>query len=174
MKKTLARQFEDIEQQRHTLLNQFKALDDKAFKAQPAPGKWSASQILTHLLVSEQLSIGYMRKKMQAIHTLENSGISSTVKLWLLILSQRLPLKYKAPRIVVENTPEAKSWQEISDLWNNTRLDLKSLLSEIGDHQAKKLVYKHPFAGRMNVSQAMRFFQEHIIHHWPQLNRLTK
>lgn len=172
--KKLTSQFEDLERQRHTLLQKFETFNEDQFKAQPAPGKWSASQILTHLLVSEQLSVAYMRKKIQAIQTLGNSGISSTFRLWILILSQRLPLKYKAPKVVVENTPEAKSLPEIINLWNNVRLDLKSLLHEIGDSHAKKLIYKHPYAGRLNISQAIRFFKEHIIHHWPQLNRLTK
>ena len=62
-----------------------------------------------------------------------------------------------------------------------TRLGLSSgALSEIlqGKRilsaQLKKKIYKHFFAGRLNIQHALIFLREHIIHHQPQINRLLK
>ena len=90
----------------------------------------------------------------------------------VLQLSQRLPLKFKAPRVVVENTPAYANFEELTTDWNKTRAELKTLLEKFDDTQIRKKIYKHIRAGRLNIQHALLFFREHIIHHTPQINRL--
>ncbi len=140
---------------------------------QPSPAKWSIAQILTHIVTSEKLSIGYMKKKMLGIDQLNNSGIAGSLRFTLLQLSQRIPvLKFRAPKVVLTNTPQALPIDELISQWDALRNDLKSLLESIEEKNVKKAIYKHPLAGRLDAAQATAFFYEHIHHHWPQIKRL--
>jgi len=165
--------FTELELQRSLLLNQVKDMPIDQFNFSPTQGKWSISQVLTHILTAESLSIGYMKKKAQGIDQLEDSGVLQVLILELLKVSQRIPsLKFKAPKVVVDKTPAALPIHEIIQKWDAQRADLKLFLDGIEEKNAKKLLYKHPIAGRLNPRQALIFLGEHIGHHLPQIKRL--
>lgn len=162
-----------LEQQRMHIIDQVKNLSPEAYAQQPAPGKWSIAQILTHILTSERMTVGYMKKKSQGIDQLKDSGIVQSILLTLLKVSQRIPnIKYRAPRVIVANTPESLSFAELSKHWEAVRNELENFLESIEEKNARKLVFKHPFAGRLDARQAVIFMHEHLHHHWPQIKRL--
>lgn len=165
--------YNELERQRSTILDQVKNLPSERFNQVPAPGKWSVSQILTHIFIAEQLSMAYMKKKALGIDQLKNSGLSESIRLEVLKISQRIPaIRYKAPQAVVANTPPAYTLDELITRWTAQRGALRTFLDGIEDRNVKKLIYKHPVAGRFDARQALVFFREHIIHHWPQIKRL--
>jgi hypothetical protein len=167
--------FDSLETQRSQLIMHLNNLSDERYRRIPQPDKWSIAQIVAHLVTSEELSLGYMKKKAQAIEQLGNSGIRESLIFFILQISQRAPsLKFKAPAMVVSQTPPPMPWEELVTRWNKSRQELKSFLETIPDAHIRKLIYKHPVAGRLNVMQAIGFYREHIIHHWPQLKRLSK
>lgn len=114
-----------------------------------------------------------MKKKMLGIDQLQNSGMAGSLRFSLLQLSRRIPvLKFRAPNVVLANTPQALPVDELISQWDELRNDLKSLLESIEEKNVKKAIYKHPLAGRLDAAQATAFFYEHIHHHWPQIKRL--
>ena len=165
--------FNELEQQRHKIIDLVKDLPAEKFNHSPSAGKWSIAQILTHILVAERLSVIYMRKKSQGVDQLQDSGLSAQVRLILLKVSQRIPtLKFKAPKVVLENTPPTLSFDELVATWEKQRSDLKTFLDGISEKNIKKEVYKHVFAGRLDARQGMIFLREHVNHHLPQIKRL--
>jgi hypothetical protein len=92
----------------------------------------------------------------------------------LLKISQRLPLKYKAPSILAESEAEMLSLAEITARWNMVRNDLRIFLEKWEDRHVKKKIYKHAVSGRLNMVHAVSFFREHAMHHLPQIKRLLK
>jgi uncharacterized damage-inducible protein DinB len=154
MNKSLLTYFAQLEQQKDNLLNELSSLSIEKLNSAPA-GKWSIAQIVAHLITAERLSIQYMQK------------------LIVLIISQRLPLRFKAPKLAKESTPTLSTLPELTAQWDSVRADLKQLLEKIPDHLVKRKIYKHVFAGKLNSRQALIFFREHFIHHLPQIQRLT-
>ncbi|SKC75922.1 DinB family protein [Ohtaekwangia koreensis] len=165
--------FEQIETDRKKLLNELIALNEDILWKAPQ-GKWSINQILTHIMVSEKLSVLYMRKKSHGVDQLDNSGALESFKVLVLKASQRLPIKYSAPKVLIENTPDALPLQELIRQWDSVRDVLRNLLEKIAEKNIRKKIYKHPVVGRLDVLQAMAFFHEHIHHHWPQVKHLLK
>jgi hypothetical protein len=164
--------FNELERQRIEILNRVKDLPEAKLNYAPA-GKWSINQILTHILVAEQLSMLYMRKKSLGIDQLKDSGLSAAWRIIILQASQRIPaIKFKAPKIVLDNTPPAFPLNELTVQWETHRHKLKTFLESIEEKNKRKLIYKHPVAGMLDARQATVFFREHIIHHWPQIKRL--
>src|SRR5688572_8371178 len=132
------------------MLNQVKDLPAEKLHFAP-PGKWSISQILTHILVAEQLSMLYMKKKSLGIDQVGNSGLIASLRIGLLKISQRIPaIKFKAPKVVLEHTPAALSLSELSEKWEAHRQKLKAFLESIEEKNKRKLIYKHVIAGRLD------------------------
>lgn len=174
MKNKVLQQLNILEESRRSLMSLCEQVPEESLQRQPQPGKWSVMQIITHLITSEQLSLNYIRKKSQGIKDLPNTGIGADARMFLLKISQRIPLKYKAPKVVVQHTPETLSFEKSRQAWENLRKELHSFIINMESQDLKKAIYKHPVGGRLNILQALIFFQEHFNHHLPQINRLIK
>mgnify|MGYP003833412597 CR=1 FL=1 len=173
MNANLKKLFDRLEVQRMQLQTLVKDLSDVELNKHPTE-KWSIAQVLSHLIASEQLSVNYLNKKILGIQTAEKSGLKEDLKMLLLIVSQRLPFKFKAPRTIVENTRVYGSVNPLISAWDKAREDLKEVLEKFQDDQINLNVFKHPRAGMLNIQQAVRFFKEHITHHTPQVKNLLK
>jgi hypothetical protein len=162
--------FDSIEFQRQSLLSPLKNLPAEKLNGH-APNKWSINEIIAHLIVAEQLSVGYIRKKMQGIGQAKDTGIYEELKMILLQASQRLPLKFKAPKKVVEQTLPETDIVKLIEQWNIVRQELRAVLEKFEDDQIKRGVYRHVRVGMLNIQQAVKFFGEHVRHHAPQIRR---
>src|SRR5688572_10808472 len=106
MHRKLQQIFDELEAERIKWLDKVSLLSKAQFEATPAPGRWSVSYILTHIMTAEKLSLLYMKKKSLGINELDNSGIVEALKHLFLKASQRIPaIKFKAPQVVVDKTP---------------------------------------------------------------------
>lgn len=173
MNSNLQKLFDSLELQRTTVLNGIKSLSTEILNKH-APGKWSANQVLAHIITAEQLSVTYLKKKIQGIDETTNTGLIEELKMLALVVSQRLPLKFKAPKVVVESTPPYQSAAQLEQAWDKTRGELAEVLNQFKDQHLNRKIYKHPFAGKLNIQQMLHFFSEHIIHHQPQIKKLLK
>lgn len=165
--------FDKLEQQRQLVAGLIKDLPENVYTAS-ASGKWSIAQIMAHLLTSETLTVGYMKKKSLGIDKLRDSGLRHVLTLQLLKVSQRGPFRFTAPKIVVENTPKPLPPEEAIECWDKSRSELQQFLETISDKHSRRLIYKHPIAGMLDGEQALRFMYEHVNHHLPQIKRLLK
>jgi hypothetical protein len=170
----LKHQFDLLEKDTQDLLNKIDALSGVKWNTLSGTEHWSIGQILTHLLTAERLSLNYMKKKFLGVEKLKNSGWFESVKISVLKISQRLPVKYKAPPHVIANTPEALSPGELKAQWRVARGDLRKFLEQIDERNIRKKIYKHPVVGYLDVVQAISFTREHLRHHVPQIKRLMK
>jgi hypothetical protein len=165
--------FEKLEREREQILLRVAPLNEEQYR-RSVLGKWSISQILTHLVTSERLALIYLKKKSQGVDSLKNSGWVESTKLILLQLSQRLPIRYRVPTSIAAHTPEALTFEALSHQWQLSRNELKSFLESIDEKHIKKLVFKHPVVGKLDIIQGVTFLREHLLHHLPQINRLLK
>jgi uncharacterized damage-inducible protein DinB len=163
--------FDSLETQRNQLFTSLNNLTAEKLNQQPQNG-WSINQVIAHLITAERLSIAYLHKKTQAINEVNNTGLLEELKMIVLILSQRLPFKFKAPKTVVENTKSSTSIHQLEQEWNAVRNELKIVLEKFNDDQIKRKIYKHVVAGKLNIRQTLLFFREHVIHHQQQIKRL--
>jgi hypothetical protein len=160
-----------LEHQRKQIIDEVSLISPEQYHKR-VKGKWSIAMILTHLVTSERLSLGYMKKKSLGIDTAGETGWAESIKSLLLTISQHLPFRFKAPKAVLESTPPALSFESLTKEWSTLRAELIAFVETIEQKHIHKKIYKHPVAGRLNIIQALRFSREHIIHHLPQIKRL--
>ena len=175
MNPTLHKLYTRIENQRNDLLTGVRQLSREQLIKNVAPGTWSVAEILSHIITAERISVQYIQKKLLGIQTVPDSGLIAEVKINLLWISQRLPwLKFTAPRYVVEHTPKYQDLDQITREWDHVRSELQVLLEKVPDTLIRRLIYRHVFAGYLNIQHALIFFHEHIVHHTPQIKRLVR
>jgi hypothetical protein len=162
-----------IETQRKSLLLSLSHLSNEQLNTHP-PSKWSINQIIAHLITAENLSILYLNKKILSINEVKDSGFVEEMKMILLTVSQRLPLKFKAPKIVVDRTSSETDLNKLIAEWDLTRLELKNILGRIETPHIKRKIYRHVRVGMLNIEQAVKFIGEHVGHHTPQIKKLLK
>jgi hypothetical protein len=165
--------YEKAENERKVILSSIAALPEQKFFHRQG-NKWSISQILVHLMTAENFSLQYMKKKSLGISQAGDTGLIEDLKFLILKMSQRVPLKYKAPKLLGEDSPKALPLSRIEELWDASRFELKIFLETFQDETLKKKIYKHPVVGRLNIIQAVSFLREHVNHHLPQIRRLLK
>ncbi len=170
MNSSLEKLLSSLEKQKEALLRELRGAPTTQLNHR-INRKWSINQIAGHLITAEQLSVGYINKKINAINAVGNTGLLGEIKLWMFIISQRLPLKYKAPKNLGE---QPKTYPDVASLekdWNDARVELRKLLERFPSNGLNKKIYRHPVMGRCNIVHALIFFREHIIHHYPQIKR---
>ena len=172
MNTRLQYQFDQLERDRIGLLEKLTGYPENILNQKPGLEKWSVNQILIHLLTSERLTLLYLKKKSRGIDALKDSGLLTDLRLYLLKISQRLPLRFKAPKFLKQSTPDPVSLTELITQWNQSRVELQNFLESIADEHVRKLIYKHPVAGRFNIYQCLAFLREHFHHHLPQIDRV--
>ena len=161
---------ERLEASRARALALIEPHDATALNHAPAPGRWSALQVLHHVVESEAATLGYIRKKMQAGTSLPRAGLGSALRRATVQRGLALPLRFRAPAVAavvpdrVEPALLRARWDEVRAAW---RAELEAFPADLED----RLVFRHPFAGRMSLADALAVLQAHLDHHVPQVAR---
>lgn len=160
-----------LEKTRNRLLDELEGLDDDLLNIPAADGKWSINQILCHLIKSEQLTAGYIKKKLSDKEDLGCSSFSNSYKSLLLKLALKSGKKFNAPASVAE-VPGSSSFFDIRRQWDEVRFTMEDVLTEIPEDALDKCLFRHPYAGPLSVLQTLTFLQDHFDHHLPQIHQL--
>lgn len=154
------------------LLQALSKYDDDTLNRIPADGGWSAIQTMHHLILSEEYSMNYIRKKMGFTSEFEPKNASSRMRSFLLWASLRSPIKFKAPpAISKEFLPEYVTLADTSSRWMAARKTWEDFFDQMPDKLSNRLVYKHPRAGKITFMQMLNFFETHFGRHKKQVYR---
>lgn len=162
-----------LEKSRSKLLNSLKDIDESLLNTTPAEGKWSVGQIVAHLIQVEQLTIGYIQKKLAEENELQNSSLKHMVSSVLLRLALNSGMKFKAPKVAA-TVPDTVTLNSLHAQWDETRYKLEDLLTELPPQMLDKCLFRHPYAGMLSIAQTLTFMQDHFNHHLAQINHLKQ
>lgn len=166
--------FEQLEHATNQLFEAAEALGEKAHQV-PAPGQWSAAQVVHHLLVSETGINQYIEKKLRNSEDLQKAGLTHLLKSRLLRVLLRVPgFKFKAPARLKELTPEqVPALAQLRQEWDGVRRHLEQILNEYPDKLLSHAIFKHPRSGMLTIYQTLDFMVDHILHHQRQIERIS-
>jgi len=173
MRMKLNSTFDEIEALKTSLLHDFEQLSLHQLSFKPNARKWSLLQVIEHLMLAETGSVNYVNKKILDPSQLENYSLRATLRFWWLQFFLKAPFRIKRRPTQVTPTLEP-NFDDVKLRWDIARKALRKFVDKHDDAILKKLVYKHPFAGRINTLQMMQFFKLHINHHKKQIERIKK
>jgi len=134
---------------------------------------WSILNILEHIVLSEEASLAYVLKKTSVVADLKPISVKSWLKIWLMKLVLQFKVKYKAPKHVDPIKSTITDIKELTLRWENSR-DVLYDISQLSPRILEKGILKHPYAGMLNFSQLLVFFETHFEHHLVQINHLVE
>ena len=170
MNEMLQHQFNDLEKSRKDLFDDLKAYSDDIFNEKPSAEAWSIAQVIEHLIMAEESSLQYLKKKTLDTSKVPVAGIKNQ---WRFLMVQTvffMNVKYKAPKHI---DPSA-NFVTVADLdarWTRVRHEMNVLLNQLPEADLKKEIWKHAIAGKMNIRQMLAFFTIHFNRHRKQVYR---
>ena len=163
---------DSLEQERKDLHLVLQPFPDEMLNRPPAPRKWSAVQVMHHLIISEELSLKYLKKKLSFNPTLKKADWKAKARKGVLKFYLGLPLKFKAPKGVNDAAlPKFVSLEETMERWAKARKEMRDFLEQLPEDHLDKELYKHPFAGKLTLRGMLEFFQSHFRRHREQIIR---
>ncbi|MBK8193741.1 MAG: DinB family protein [Lewinellaceae bacterium] len=162
-------------QQVNTLLADMEKYTGEMLNRKPADGGWSAIQTMHHLILTEELSLAYVKKKMSFNPEFGKTGPGALWRGFLLWAYLSTPFKFKAPKTVSdESLPASATLAETRRRWQDARDAWSDFFEQMPEETAALAVYRHPRAGRLGWTQMMSFFETHLGRHEKQIRRALK
>ncbi|MEQ9402987.1 MAG: DinB family protein [Cyclobacteriaceae bacterium] len=171
MKESIENRFQKLIEETDLVFRDLQGIEESDLKKK---GKgWSIIQVLSHLNMSEGLSLQYMNKKVQAGKEMQEVNFINNFKMWVVCGFLGTGLKWKAPSYI--SNPEGNyTLDEIRKIWEATRSEIRNFIEQYPEELLNHAVYKHPMAGRLSLEQAVDSFVYHQRHHVYQLRRIRK
>ena len=170
MRAELHKRLQDLDVKLDELIEHASKYSEEAINKAPAPGKWSATQIMNHLILSEKLSLAYCKKKLSFSPDLKKAGVAAKLRSLFVKYYLLSPLKFKAPKgIQTKDLPDHDTLFSIAQKWKEVRKEISSFIDEVPDVYLDKEVYKHPFGGRLSLLGLFEFFNAHFKNHYRQI-----
>lgn len=169
----LQNQFQILEEKRVQFLRDLTERGAEEISFHPGAGVWSMMDVCHHLLLSEQYTLQYMRKKIQGFEPDLSVGLIQKIKFFLFDVGVRIPTRWKIPsQKVAPGFPG--EFPALVKNWDLLRSDLERFLEQLNPGMLRFPIYKHPIAGRLNIRQTLRFLDGHFAHHMWQIKRIEK
>lgn len=136
----------------------------------PKPGHWSVNQVIRHLILSEQHSIDYVKKKWGFNPDLRKADLLTHLRYRVLWFSMWQPFHLNAPRVV--NIKEGEfDISEQMGIWKKQREELYDFLNELPPEAFGREFFKHPVMGKIKLSHMLGFFYHHCKRHIRQIKK---
>jgi hypothetical protein len=162
-----------MELKRKTLSTKLAAYDNDLLNKKPNAEAWSVIQVMDHLLMAERGTVAYVKKKTQDKTSIQKTGIKEWFISLLLNMNIRSSKKFGAPINIIPTVTYA-SLNEINELWNAVRQDMKETIHAIPADMLGYNWFKHPAAGKLNLMQMLTFTEAHFDRHEKQIWRTIK
>lgn len=172
MTTAISKRIHRLDEDLDSLFARLTAFSDEVLNTNPGEGEWSAMQTLHHMSLAEALSVKYVQKKLSFNPKLKKTNFLTTLRRLSMNVSFWIPVKIKAPEAISgEALPEESSLNELINSWKEQRTATWVYLESLPDHLYQVELYKHPFAGRLDLSGMLDFNQAHFNRHKKQILR---
>ena len=151
------------------LLQHLNSLSDDVLYFKAAADKWSIVEVIEHLVVVEENMLEQL------------TGATSTTPLDPQDRSAKkyhIVIKVMTRDIAVDVPDESMephgqfSLEELLGRWGDTRKKTRAYIEGINSEKAEDLVYRHPFAGPLDMAETLRFIDVHFDNHMRHIDRL--
>lgn len=134
--------------------------DELSFKA--GPDKWSAMEALEHLVIVEENFLEQVRANTPASSLNPDKRSPKNYSIVLKVMQRDVevdvPHESMAPHGHI-------SFTELLDKWDGIRKTLQVLLEGIEEEAGENMVYQHPYAGPLNITETLEFIEVHFDNH---------
>lgn len=151
------------------------SLTPERYHQAPAPKHWSVAQAANHIYLSERLSLDYLRKKAMYPDTIPPYSLKSELAIRWLQIALHTPYKAKAPKTINMWDNQTVLLQgQLEENWKQLHHEMAEVIRQQAPVLGSRLVYKHPFVGRLSLRQMLMFMNAHMAHHIRQIRYILR
>jgi hypothetical protein len=173
LQKQTVRRLQDLDASTRRLFAFLRAVPQDLLTQAPSPQSWNILQAVNHIYLAEQLSLRYVRYKVQDPESIPPYTPMTIVRMWLVRWILLSPVKLKAPNAIdMWGDQPVLHPADLQDAWKQLRAELHSFIGEYELLLKKRRVYKHIYAGRITLGQMLVFFRLHLEHHHRQARQI--
>ncbi len=173
MNKSVLKEWEVLENKTKNLFQNLQSVPEEKLIKQSAPGTWSPLQVVQHLMIAEELSEKYMRKKLSFNKHVPKAGFKGAARFRAMKIFNWIGFKIKAPSALAV-FPDNPHLDELKKSWALQRNSLYQYLESLPDETLQGELFKHILAGKMNARHMVGFFSMHLDRHRKQIERSMK
>jgi DinB superfamily len=167
---TCSRSFAELEAQRTETLAELVDWSPQRVSFRPAPGSWSAIEVLDHVVKTETGTIADLRTGLRNAHLLGTEDRPGVAALDRALRSEQF---FQVPPGAEDIYPDKQTTlPQVAIRWERTRVELGRMVQELAPEDVRCGLFCHPFAGWMTFAEVLDHFSAHLCHHRFQLARL--
>lgn len=166
----LRAELEDLDAQRHHLLQRVEGWSADRLAFRSALGSWSAAEVFDHIAKVETEILLAAHLGLAHPHRI---GIRDRLGTRFIESIFRSDRRVKVPKSVPQVLPgPAPEMPAILAQWTDARRSLEQLAAAFPPELEHRGIFRHPIGGWMTLSGVITFFSVHRLHHGYQLDRL--
>ncbi len=161
--------FDNLEIKYGKLLQQLNSLtnDELYFKA--GEDKWSIVEVIEHLVMADENMLEQLTGKTSAVNLDPQDRSAKNFHIVIKVMTRDIPVD--VPDESME--PHGQfALEELLDRWDDTRKKTRAYIDGINSEKAEDLVYRHPFAGPLNMAETLRFIDVHFDNHMRHIDKI--
>jgi len=161
--------FDNLEIKYGKLLQQLNSLTDEALNFKAGADKWSVVEVIEHLVLAEENMQEQLSGAASAPVLDPRDRSAKNFHIVIKVMTRDIPVD--VPDESME--PHGQSPLEtLLDRWGDTRKKIRTYIDAITPEKVEDLVYRHPFAGPLNMAETLRFIDVHFDNHMRHIDSI--
>ena len=161
--------FDSLAQKRKSLLQHLDSLSPETLSFKAGPDKWSVVEAIEHLVIVEDDFLEQVTAKKQSPPP--DAAARSLKKYQTVIKVMQDDVPVDVPHEKME--PHGRlGLDELLDKWDDIRNKMQEILDEMTSDSPDDMVYRHPYAGPLNIAETLEFIDVHFDNHVRHIDRI--
>ena len=154
-----------------TLLQRLDSLTGEKLSFKAGPGKWSIIEVIEHLVIAEKGLLEQLSTNIPD-STLDPDA-KTPEKYRIVIKVMERDIEVDVPHESLE--PHGRiALEDLLNQWNDIRKKLQDLLAELEPAKKDDPVFRHPYAGPLDIADTLQFFEVHFDNHMRHIDRILR
>lgn len=154
---------------RDGLLQRLGSLSAEELNFKAGPEKWSVVEVVEHLVIVEYDLLQQISRNKADSPLASNLRSPEKYKTVIKVMERDIPVDVPDERA----EPQGRlTLDQLLGQWDDIRQKLYEFLNGMNPENKDSLVYRHPFAGPLDISETLHFFDVHFDNHTRHIDRI--
>jgi hypothetical protein len=169
MLRQLERRIDRLERQRALLLRELNGMTPGRLVFHPAPGTWSALDLVEHLVLVEEAVLRGIPDRPPSRSLADSARAAVVLPLLYLSFARGARLRAPTPAILPVG---GSTLAQLEARWTRARANLRAVLQLMGPEDLARPFLRHPVIGWLTTLEGLGFIERHVAHHLRQVQRI--
>ena len=166
---TIQAKFGDLTLKRKVLLQKLDSLSTEELNFKAGPDKWSVVEVVEHLVIVEEDLLQQISRRAPDSSLDDKLRSLEKYKTVIKVMERDIPVDVPDERAAPKGQVTLDA---LINRWEDIRKKLHELLEATIPKNKDSLVYRHPFAGPLDISETLHFFDVHFDNHMRHIDRI--